>query len=964
MSGMRQVVCAVALAGAAGCAADKAEDGEPLGAASLELPTCVTLRRGNPGEVLDTYVSAGAPSFSGGDATMLYTGLASDGERRALMRFDLGAIPAEHGVTSATLSLYQNLKKGTSEVRVHRATQAWTEADATWGGAGSAFDPDPAASIVAASGYGTRTADLSALAQAWVNGVENHGLVLEEDPTLQTQFRSSEFTTADRRPTLTVCYVTPTCDDGLWDQGEEGVDCGGPCAPCPSCSDGIQNQGEEDVDCGAPCAACPTCSDGIQNQGETGVDCGGPCAALCPTCQDGLQSGGELGVDCGGPCPSCALCGGATVYFSEDFHDNAQGWTLGPEWGIGPAEESCCGVYAGDPGFDHSPSSDDGIAGVAIGGNASTAAPHGYHYLESPPFDTSGAPGPVVLGYYRWLNSDYEPFMNNTVEVWDGAQWVVVWESGSEFIRDSSPHGQGWTLVEHDVTPYKGAGMRVRFGFDVGESGAWSMGSWNLDDITVSSAGCAPSVPPEGLLCGNGAQDAWEDGVDCGGPCEVPCSTCDGGQGAACDGGHVWSRRGGDPDYQSGLEIAFDSAGDVFVSGEFKGTLALDGVSLVSGGGEDIFVAKLDAATGAPIWARRFGDGANQWGYGLAVDSAGDVLLTGTMQGTVDFGGGPLVGQLPDVYAVKLDGATGDHVWSKRFGDGGEQYGLAAAVDSAGDVVLTGTFFGSIDFGGGPLISVGNSDLYVAKLDGATGDHMWSQRFGGPQWQEGWGIAVDRLDDVLVVGRAWGSIDFGAGPLVSAGGSDSFVAKLDGASGTHVWSHRFGAAGYDAAYSVAPDPAGNALLTGVFSNTVDFGGGPRLSAGGMDMFVLQLDAAGTHRWSKGYGGATNDIGGTVRSDAAGNAVIGALFSGDVDLGGGVLTSAGSYDVLAAKLGPDGEHIWSRRAGATSSDSCEGVAVNAAGEVVLTGYFQESVDFGGGALLSSGAEDMFVVRLAP
>ncbi len=74
---------------------------------------------------------------------------------------------------------------------------------------------------------------------------------------------------------------------------------------CPTCFDGIQNQGETGVDCGGPCSACPTCTDGIQNQGETGVDCGGPCSA-CPTCSDGIQNQGELGVDCGGPCSACA----------------------------------------------------------------------------------------------------------------------------------------------------------------------------------------------------------------------------------------------------------------------------------------------------------------------------------------------------------------------------------------------------------------------------------------------------------------------------------------------------------------------------------------------------------------------------------------------------------------------------------------------------------------------------------
>ncbi len=96
----------------------------------------------------------------------------------------------------------------------------------------------------------------------------------------------------------------PSCSDGIQNQGEEGVDCGGPCAPCPTCNDGIQNQGETGIDCGGPCAPCVTCSDGIQNQGEEGIDCGGPCPA-CASCSDGIQNQGETGVDCGGPCAPC-----------------------------------------------------------------------------------------------------------------------------------------------------------------------------------------------------------------------------------------------------------------------------------------------------------------------------------------------------------------------------------------------------------------------------------------------------------------------------------------------------------------------------------------------------------------------------------------------------------------------------------------------------------------------------------
>ncbi|WP_172826949.1 di-heme oxidoredictase family protein [Flammeovirga sp. SJP92] len=87
-------------------------------------------------------------------------------------------------------------------------------------------------------------------------------------------------------------------------------------APVPTCEDGVQNGDETGVDCGGSCAPCqteplPTCDDGIQNGDETGVDCGGSCA-LCqtepsPTCDDGIQNGDETGVDCGGSCAPCQV---------------------------------------------------------------------------------------------------------------------------------------------------------------------------------------------------------------------------------------------------------------------------------------------------------------------------------------------------------------------------------------------------------------------------------------------------------------------------------------------------------------------------------------------------------------------------------------------------------------------------------------------------------------------------------
>lgn len=96
----------------------------------------------------------------------------------------------------------------------------------------------------------------------------------------------------------------PTCKDGVRNQNERAVDCGGVCDACPTCDDNIRNQNETSIDCGGDCKPCATCFDKIQNQDETEVDCGGVCED-CGTCSDGIKNQAETGIDCGGECEPC-----------------------------------------------------------------------------------------------------------------------------------------------------------------------------------------------------------------------------------------------------------------------------------------------------------------------------------------------------------------------------------------------------------------------------------------------------------------------------------------------------------------------------------------------------------------------------------------------------------------------------------------------------------------------------------
>lgn len=201
--------------------------------------------------------------------------------------------------------------------------------------------------------------------------------------------------------------------------------------------------------------------------------------------------------DDGDPCTAGEFClsdqctGGIEpqTYFSEDFSGGGAGWTLGPEWEIGYAQESWLGQDGDDPGYDHS--GDGMVAGVNIGGLAYVAYPdptHPAYYLTSPSFSTNYA-GAVYLTFYRWLNTDYQPYMRDTVEVSsdDGATWSVVWENPA---NETPINDWYWTFQAIDITSYKGSTTRVRWGFSIGKNGVWDEASWNIDSVRVENAPC------------------------------------------------------------------------------------------------------------------------------------------------------------------------------------------------------------------------------------------------------------------------------------------------------------------------------------------------------------------------------------------------------------------------------------------------------------------------------------------
>ncbi len=420
-----------------------------------------------------------------------------------------------------------------------------------------------------------------------------------------------------------------------------------------------------------------------------------------------------------------------------------------------------------------------------------------------------------------------------------------------------------------------------------------------------------------------------------------------------------------------GQGVARDAGGNILVVGYFTGNVDFGGGVLSSAGGQDIFVAKY-SPSGAHLWSKRFGGSGDDAAQSVAVDLNGDVVVAGYFSGTATIGASNYTSKAGrDIFLVKLSGANGAAQWSKQIGGEAwstsmpDDYGYGVAVDPRnGDVVLTGQISGWVDFDGTLVLNSGNT--FLAKY-GAGGAFQWVKTFLASY---GKSVAVDGAGNIVLMGNTTGAVDLGGGllPFNTAGGySNFYIGKFSGA-GVHLWSKCFG--GYYGSFgnSVAVDGSGNAVVTGYFTGTMDFGGGVTVSGNAYSQtgFVVKLaGGSGAAAWAKAMTTTVMAAGNGVGVDPRnGDVVVTGYFQGSVTpAGGGAMSSAGGYDGFVVKYSGAGGFAWGQRLGGASSDWGNGVTADGSGNVIVTGTTNGG-DFSGQALSTHGGFDIFLLKLAP
>ena len=447
---------------------------------------------------------------------------------------------------------------------------------------------------------------------------------------------------------------------------------------------------------------------------------------------------------------------------------------------------------------------------------------------------------------------------------------------------------------------------------------------------------------------------------------------CD-GKPIACSGGTVFAAAPGTTTGDDSVfAVASDAASNIFLGGVSGSSESLE--YFLHTGSAD--VTKLDKS-GALAWKKSFpATGATSYSvvHGVTVDKMGDVIVVGDYRGAISTNGVTLTSTLSttDVFVLKLD-TTGATKWSQSFGGAGDQAGTSISADADGNVFITGTMVGTMAFGTTVLSSNGTYDVFVAKLDGATGNPKWGKNFGDANPQVGWDVVATPDGNVAVTGEFQGNINFGGINLGNGGGTDMYLAKLDGNDGNQVWAKRFGENDNQVGYGIAADSNGNIVLTGSVEGKTDFGGGPFDIGSGKpsDLFVARFKPDGDHLWSKLFGDPANtQVSRDVAVDAAGNVLVTGYFTGTLQLGITILTgNGGSLDMFVAKLkASDGTFGWARKFGDSGIQVPRAITVDPLGNVIFGGIFSGTIDFAppaGFAFTSMNSTyDGFWAKLAP
>lgn len=408
--------------------------------------------------------------------------------------------------------------------------------------------------------------------------------------------------------------------------------------------------------------------------------------------------------------------------------------------------------------------------------------------------------------------------------------------------------------------------------------------------------------------------------------------------------------------------VTYDQFDNSFAIGSFTNTVTVGSNSYTSAGLNDVIVTKLDAS-GNIIWATAIGSNLADYPGDIVFDGVGNVWITGETEGNLVAGSFNLTsnGQ-GDPFVVKLNAATGAVLFAANGGGSADDDGNDISTDGAGNIYLLGDCRSTnFSWGSFNMSTAGGVDVFLLKLNNA-GVPQWLSSIRGPSTENAYCATADAAGNSYIAGTALSAtINFNS-TSVTGNGNHRFIAKFDD-NGNYVWS-ALGTGGGNL-YDIAVDNVGNTYFTGAggastWGNTTL----PAVPPGnGVDILIGKVNANGTFSWAQFFGGLGYAEGTGLDCDNAGNVFLVGRFTNFLNVGGINLSTYGANAArgIVAKIDSSGSAIWAMesRAG-TGFQFFRDIRVNSSNNIFITGSGGNYIALGTDSIpLTLG----FVVRLA-
>jgi gliding motility-associated-like protein len=383
-------------------------------------------------------------------------------------------------------------------------------------------------------------------------------------------------------------------------------------------------------------------------------------------------------------------------------------------------------------------------------------------------------------------------------------------------------------------------------------------------------------------------------------------------------------------------------------------------------------------------WSYNIGSSTKDAGFSVGIDNANNVYTYGLFSGNVDINPGAGTKILNstgsrDIFLMKTD-AGGNFLFGFEIPCDTELCSKMVIDKLNAELIVCGNFQGTPDMNpdlGLTNISSINGSCFIVKYS-SSGQLIWVKQIGNQDFEglEITAITIDDSSNIIICGDFKDTVDMDPSNakklLYPDSNKNIFVAKYNN-SGSLAWSNAFYARGNIKVNAVTTDRKSNIVLTGFFTDSVDFDNSENeffLNSLNEkeDIFSCKLDNQGKFLWAKSFGGSESDMSYSVDIDNCQNIYLCGSFQDTLKYQSPTnetIYADSLKDAIVIKLNGEGQTKWIRNFSGKGTEEGKIIKVNLSGDIFICGEFEKEMKFGvnqSDSIKSEGEKDIFIFKM--